>query len=202
LEYKCRKLKRSPDMHKTILALAAIALLTSAGFVAFYYLDAHNTVAAAETTSVYSTTSSGMTSSTPGVDSAFLTHLLNLVSQNAIPVIGDYDPNATVVWKDGYLYGEYGNFTTIHHFSGLFGNVLMPQELPFLVKNLTYTSSTSGHGAFVNATFALAGPYGCKFLALVNAQETYSFMDGRWLITNEVWDIHNIVGVTCLQVST
>jgi len=189
-------------MQKTILAVATIALLITTGLFAFLYFGATRNVVAATTSASSTTSGTSPTSSIPSVDSAFLTHLLNLVSQNPIPVIGDYDPNATVVWKDGYLYGEYGNFTTIHHFSGLFGNVLMPPELPFLVKNLTYTSSTNEHSALVNATFALAGPYGCKFLALINAQETYSFMDGRWLITNEVWGIDNIVGVTCLQVST
>jgi hypothetical protein len=194
--------KRRLGMQKMILALATSVLLISTGLLAFLYVGATRNAVPATTSASSTTASASLTPSTPSVDSAFVAHLLNLVSQNLDPVISDYDPNATIVWRGGYIYGEYGNFTTIHQFYGLFGNILMPSELPFLVKNLTNTASPTGKSAFVNATFGLAGPIGCQFLALVNAQETYSFINGRWLITNEVWNIHNIVGVTCLQVST
>ncbi len=186
---------------KTILTLGVVALLISSGLVAFHYVGARN-IPAAATTSVTSISGVTSSSSTPSVDTAFVTHLLNLASQNLNQTISDYDSNATIVWKGGSIYGGEGNFTTIHQFPELFGNVLVPTELPFLVKNLTYATSTNGDSAFINATFALAGPYGCKFLALVNAQEEYSLINGRWLITDEVWNIHNVYGVTCLQVST
>jgi len=124
---------------------------------------------------------------TSQVREAYSSHLSHYSDVNASILAADYAPNATMVWTGDArnLEGSYATSAIIKEFfSGYFGVFSSVS-----VKNATYSVQAAGKGAEVNGSLQLLGSTttGQSMTASISAQETYSRVNGEWVISSETW---------------